>query len=81
MAGSAAPVEIELYLLRLSFKKNSNTVSLPNSTLKELGVTRHEKWRALNELEHKKLVTVESTKGKSPRITLLSNPGLNSSQS
>jgi hypothetical protein len=71
MTKRSATWPVALYLLRLSWKKNSNTVSLPNSMLKELGVSRHEKWRALNELEHKKLVTVESAKGQSPRITLL----------
>jgi hypothetical protein len=68
---------VALHLLRLSWKKNSNTVSLTNSGLKEWGVSRQEKWFALNELKSEKLVTIESDKGKSPRITLLSNPTQN----
>jgi len=72
---------VALHLLRLSWKKRSNTINLSNSTLKELGVPPRKKWRALNELERKKLVTVERGNGKSPRITLLQTLDANSSQS
>ena len=69
---------VALHLLRLSWKKNSNTVSLPNSGLKEWGITRRQKFEALKELAAKKLVTVEGSERKSPRVTLLS---VSSSQS
>jgi len=61
---------VALCLLRLSWKKNSKTVSLPNSALKEFGVSRKMKADALKELEAKKLVTVEVSERKSPRVTL-----------
>lgn len=62
---------VALQLLRLSWKKNSATVDLPNSGLKEWGITRRQKAEALQELVTKKLVTVERTGRRSPRITLL----------
>ena len=64
---------VALCLLRLSWKKESTTVSLPNSALKEFGVSRREKTRALDELKIKKLVTIESAIKKAPRVTLLFN--------
>ena len=62
---------VALHLLRLSWKKNSTTVNLSNSRLKEWGITRKQKSQALQKLEAKKLVTVESSERKSPRVTLL----------
>jgi hypothetical protein len=70
-----ATYPVAVYLLRLSWKRKSKTVSLPNSGLKELGVSRQRKWEALQELKAKKLVTIEAEPKKAPRITLLlSNP-------
>ena len=69
---------VALHLLRLSWKKNSNTVNLSNSGPKEWGIDRRQKSQALQELTAKKLVRVEGSERKSPRVTLLLT---NSSQS
>jgi DNA-binding MarR family transcriptional regulator len=45
-------------------------VSLPNGLLKELGVDRHSKSRALAALEATGLVSVERLPGRSPVVTI-----------
>jgi hypothetical protein len=42
-----------------------------NGVLKEKGISRWSKWRALNELERLGLITVERRKRKSPIIRLI----------
>ncbi len=50
-------------------------VVLSNLALRDWGVPPREKSRALAELEELRLITTERCKGKSPRITLLIEPG------
>ena len=50
--------------------KKSSTVSLPNKQLKEFGVDRFAKARALKELSKVGLITVERHPGRSPVITI-----------
>ncbi len=60
-----------LWLLHRSWKGRSKTVVMSNAKLKEWGVTRLQKYRALRELEEAGLITVDWRRCKSPVVTLL----------
>ena len=60
-----------VWLLHKSWKAKSTTFPLPNGKLKNDGVTRFMKCRALRELEAAGLITVEWRHGKTPIVTLL----------
>jgi DNA-binding transcriptional ArsR family regulator len=62
---------VALRLLRLAWQHPHKSVTLSNIGLAELGVARAEKYRALAELGAVGLITVERSKGKAPRVTLL----------
>lgn len=47
------------------------TVVLSNSVLKDFGVDRHAKYRALQALAGADLITIAKTPGKSPTVTIL----------
>ncbi len=49
----------------------SMTLTLPSVTLKQFGIDRSAKKRALNHLESVSLITVVRTNGKNPTITIL----------
>jgi hypothetical protein len=66
-----ATVFVALQLLHMAWKHRGKPVTLSNLGLAEWGITRSEKQRALTELETVGLVTVERSKGKAPRVTLL----------
>jgi hypothetical protein len=60
-----------LALWYLRFTRHKNPVELPNTYLKEWGITRRGKYKALKTLEDAGLVQVEYRENKSPRVTLL----------
>jgi hypothetical protein len=60
-----------LALWHLRFTRHKNPVELPNTYLKECGISRHSKLRALQKLEAVGLIRVEYRERKSPLITLL----------
>lgn len=62
-------------LLLLAWRGGAVSVVLSNLALRDWGVPPREKSRALAELEELRLITTERCKGKSPRITLLIEPG------
>jgi len=63
---------LALDLLHQHWKNGGQTIALTNVvSLKNAGVSRGQKWRALSELERLKLVAVERRPRKSPRVTLL----------
>jgi hypothetical protein len=62
-------------LLLIHFRRavtNQDEVTLPNSSLSELGIERDAKRRGLERLEKAKLITVERTSGHSVMIKLRS---------
>jgi hypothetical protein len=64
--------KLALHLLHQHWKNGGQTIALTNVvSLKNAGVSRGQKWRALGELERLKLITVERRRRKSPRVTLL----------
>lgn len=63
---------IWLWLLYLSWKAGSKTVSLSNAELRKWRISRPTKRRALDALEHAGLVKVERQRGRSVLVTLLS---------
>src|SRR5262249_46614095 len=62
---------IWLWLLHLAWKAKSNTVSLPNGQLRDRGVHRNTKDRALRELEAAGLIRVIRERRKTPIVSLL----------
>jgi hypothetical protein len=66
--------QLALHLLVLRFQQRSSTIKLGNKTLSAKGISN--KWRTLRDLERRKLVTVESQKGKSPIVQLAGAEGL-----
>jgi hypothetical protein len=60
-----------VWLLHLSWKAKSNTFPLPNGQLRDRGVNRLTKHRALRELEVAGLIQVTRKTGKTPVVTLL----------
>lgn len=64
-------LQVGLSLWFLAGLNNSHTVKLSQSTLRQFGVNRQCKYRALRWLEDAKLITVMNGAGKSPMVTLL----------
>jgi hypothetical protein len=68
----------QLLVLQLIYRRcllaRSRTVTLPNSELETLGIHRRTKYRALDWLNKVGLVSVESSNGWAPRVTLLDFP-------
>jgi hypothetical protein len=60
-----------VWLIHLAWEARSPTFRLPNSRLRDRGVSRGIKLRALRKLEKAGLVQVAWKKGKSPTVTLL----------
>jgi len=61
---------VALCLLYLHWKGKGEPVKLGNSVLEMDGVSRYSKWRALNDLEHRKLIAVERRPKRQPIIRL-----------
>jgi hypothetical protein len=59
------------YLLHLHWKNRGKPFKLPNGMLEYDGISRQSKWRALAELERRKLIVIERRRSKSPIIHLL----------
>ncbi len=66
----AATFRVAIYLLYLHWKDDGGPVKLPNGMLKIDGVSRQSKWRALGDLEHRGLITIERRPSRSPLIRL-----------
>jgi hypothetical protein len=64
-----ATLKVALHLLDRAFRTRRSTVLLANAGL--VGVTRWQKWRAIEELETMGLIKVEHRPRRSPEITLL----------
>jgi hypothetical protein len=56
------------HLLHLNWKSRGQPFKLANGMLEYDGVGRHSKWRALEELDRRGLITVERRQRKSPTI-------------
>ena len=68
---SKSPVFIILCVLyRLRVKTGRNPVILTSKTLRNFGLSRHQKFRALKLLEKTGHISVERVKGKNPQIML-----------
>jgi hypothetical protein len=68
LSGSALKVTYAVWFL--SGMKNTDTIKLSNSILKELGVSRRSKYRALKTMEEVGLISVSNKTGSSPDITI-----------
>jgi hypothetical protein len=60
-----------IWLVYRAWQTKSTTVSVPNSALVKLGVSREVKRLALRQLERAGLVTIERHTRKTPAVTLL----------
>jgi hypothetical protein len=65
----ASTFKIAHRLLHRHWKNGGRRITLTNTALP--GITRFQKWRALDELERLKLVEIERRRRKSPLVTLL----------
>jgi hypothetical protein len=72
--GSGFKVAIALWYLS-GLNRQSKTVKLSGSVLRDMGVERHAGYRGLAALEQAGLVSVERRSGQSPVVTLLSAGG------
>jgi hypothetical protein len=70
-ASQSAAALVCVYLLYLSWKTRSATVSLPNGWLNQHGVSPKVKGRVLRDLEAACLIAVERPRRKSPLVTLI----------
>jgi len=66
-----ATYKVALHLLHEEFKDHGISIRLANGALEAKGVTRWQKWRAIEELEGLGLIEVKRRPRKSPEITLL----------
>ena len=62
--------ELAAHLLYQHWEGNGAPIKLANGMLENDGIDRFAKWRALNELERRKLVTIERRHARSPLITV-----------
>ena len=65
-----ASYRVALHLLHETWKTDRKTVELSNEALRTEGVSRRQKWRALEELTRLGLVAVERRPRKTPRVTV-----------
>jgi hypothetical protein len=63
--------KLAVHLLFLDWKGGGRPITLANAALAKAGVDRRQKWHALTELEHLKLVKIRRRSKKSPLVTLL----------
>lgn len=68
---SGQTCRVALYLLYLHWKDNGKPIKLANGMLREDGISRDSKCRALRDLERRSLISVERRPRKSPIVTLL----------
>jgi hypothetical protein len=62
---------VAIWLLYLAWKTKSRTFPLPNGALRQRGVSRLMKYRALHELETAGLIQVEQRRRQTPIVTLI----------
>jgi hypothetical protein len=67
---SANTYRVALHLLYEHWRCSGQPFHLPNGVLAMEGVTRFAKWRALTELEHLELISVEKRPKRSPKIVV-----------
>jgi hypothetical protein len=67
----AAVYRVAFFLIYEHWRTGGRPVRLPNAMLAEMGVTRMQKSRALDELEQLGLIKVERSPRKSPTVTPL----------
>ena len=65
---TGATHQVACYLCHLDWKHHGKPFKLPNGMLKYDGISRQSKWRALADLERRKLIVVERQPRKSPII-------------
>jgi hypothetical protein len=68
---SGNTVLVALHLLHLAWKNKGESFKLPNGMLKQDGIGRHSKWRAIADLQRRGLVVAERRARKSPLIRLV----------
>jgi hypothetical protein len=68
---TGATHHLALHLLHLHWKNRYKPFKLPNGMLRYDGLSRQSKWRALNDLERRGLISVERRPSKSPVIHVL----------
>jgi hypothetical protein len=68
---TGATHQVACYLCHLDWKHHGKPFKLPNGMLKYDGISRQSKWRALTDLERRKLIVVERVPRKSPIIRML----------
>jgi hypothetical protein len=68
---TGATHQVACYLLHLHWKSRGKPFKLPNGMLKYDGISRQSKWRALADLERRKLIAIERRRSKSPIIHFL----------
>ena len=70
----AATLKVAHRLLHEHWRGGGRPVQLANVALARSGVSRHQKWRALRELERLGLVRIESRARKSPIVAVIVEP-------
>jgi hypothetical protein len=68
---SGATHQVACHLCYLDWKNRGKPFKLPNGMLKYDGISRQSKWRALADLERRKLIAIERRRSKSPIIHFL----------
>ena len=71
LPGKSLHVGVVLWFLAGMYRTNS--IALPNGILKLLGVDRHAKYRALNQLGQADLIKCDRHDGRSPGVTLVAS--------
>jgi hypothetical protein len=71
VAGANATSIVWLRLLQLRCMRKEKHITLANDWLEKHGVTRYAKMRALQALEHRGLIRVIQSAGRSPRIVII----------
>jgi hypothetical protein len=71
---TGATHQVACYLCHLDWKHRGKPFNLPNGMLKYDGISRQSKWRALADLERRKLIIVERRRRKSPIIRMMLPP-------
>lgn len=72
LSTSAATLKVFLFLLLIDWKDRGKPILVANGGLKQLGVSRFAKSRALSELEELGLIEMRKRSHKSPGIVILS---------
>jgi hypothetical protein len=68
---SAATLKVFLFLLLIDWKAPGKPILVANGGIKQLGVTRYAKYRALSELEEWGFINMRKRPSKSPEVTIL----------